>query len=134
MDTMLYQAIAGMVQARANCIKSGNDEWRDKHEDRVEYLCKNHMPSGSGFDSTKIDWDKSSTDRLVFLTAFHHMNEGGFYDGWTEHTVTVTPSLQMGFYLRITGANRNDIKEHIDETFRYSLCEMRDQWYADKTS
>ena len=42
------------------------------------------------------------------------------YDGWTEHTVTVTPSFS-GFNMRISGRNRNDIKDHMHETFYSAL-------------
>lgn len=49
------------------------------------------------------------------------MNDGGFYDGWTEHTVTVTPALHGDFHLRISGRNRNDIKEMMYQDFDYKL-------------
>ena len=51
----------------------------------------------------------------MLYTHFHHMNDGGFYDGWTEHSVVVTPSLVYGFDTRITGRDRNDIKNYIGE-------------------
>jgi hypothetical protein len=49
------------------------------------------------------------------------MNDGGFYDGWTDHSVIVTPSLVEGFNLRVTGRNRKDIKEYIAEQFCMAL-------------
>ena len=49
------------------------------------------------------------------------MNENGYYDGWTEHTVTVTPALSGEFHLRISGRNRNDIKDMIHESFDHLL-------------
>jgi len=49
------------------------------------------------------------------------MNENGYYDGWTAHTVTVTPSLARAFNLRISGRNRNDIKEMMYQDFDYAL-------------
>lgn len=117
----LYSVIASSVQARLNCKDSGNTEWLDRHEDRILVLVKEHMPSGSGFDNgTKLDLDSSHGGKLVFTTAFHHMNTNGYYDGWTEHTVTVTPSFH-GFNLRVSGRNRNDIKEYILESFDYAL-------------
>ena len=59
----------------------------------------------------------STPDKLVFYTSFHHMNDNGFYDGWTEHTVTVRPSLQFGFNMKISGQNRNEIKYHLHDVF-----------------
>lgn len=46
------------------------------------------LPSGSGFDAgTRIE--KSSDFSVVFFTEYHHMNEMGYYDGWTKHTVKI---------------------------------------------
>ena len=51
------------------------------------------------------------------------MTEHGYYDGWTEHDVIVTPSLRSpGFSLRITGRNRRDIKEYIADAFHDALA------------
>jgi hypothetical protein len=111
-----------MVQARLNCIQSGNAEWRDRHEARAELLVRKHMPSGGGFDSgVQIDLDQSTQNKLVFRTSFHHMNEVGYYDGWTDHEVIVTPDLAHGYTMRITGRNRNDIKDYMHECFDMAL-------------
>lgn len=148
MARYLYSELSSLIQARKNCasrhpftteqIKSHcalcgeidthanhnprNPEWFDKHTDSIEELVRQHMPSGSGFDSgTTLDLDASHAEKLVFRTSFHHMDEGGYYDGWTYHTVTVTPSLSGQFNLRISGRNRNDIKDYMYETFSYAL-------------
>ncbi len=118
----LYARIASHVAARLNCIERDNTEWSDRHEVCINALVKEHMPSGSGFDNgTPINLEASNGEKLVFTTAYHHMNEGGYYDGWTEHTVTVTPSFMGGFSLKISGRDRNDIKDYIGESFRHSL-------------
>lgn len=120
----LYRELASLVQARLNCEETGNREWFQKHEERIEELVKNYMPSGSGFDcGTKIDLDKSTLEKLVFYTDFHHMNEVGCYDGWTEHCITVRPSLAFGFTLTISGRNRNEIKDYIHQVFDCALDE-----------
>jgi len=125
----LYQILAGSVQARLNCLKGPyTDEvldWTVKHTDTIETLVKNFMPSGSGIDSgTKIDLDQSTSEKLVFHFGFHHMDENGMYDGWTDHKLTVTPSLQFKFNLSISGRNRNDIKDYLHETYSYALNEV----------
>jgi hypothetical protein len=118
----LYTELASLVRARKNCAATGNTQWFDNHTDAVEALVKEHLPSGSGFDSgTRVDLERSTGDKLVFTTSYHHMHESGMYDGWTEHTVTVTASLSSGFILRIGGRNRNDIKELIEQEFQYAL-------------
>lgn len=123
MKTKLYRAIACLLEARVNCARSGRDEWATEYEQDVYDLVDNYLPSGSGFDGGTMidDWEKIKPEKLVFYTQFHHMDENGVYDGWTEHTVTVTPSLVYGFNLRISGPNRNEIKDHIHDVFYEAL-------------
>lgn len=117
----LYTRLSYAVQARLNCEKTGNGEWFDKHETTIEDLVKEHMPSGSGIDAgTKIDLDKSNGEKLVFTAGYHHMNDGGMYDGWTEHTIVVTPSFD-GINIKITGRDRNHIKEYLFDVYHTAL-------------
>lgn len=118
----LYEALAMMCDARTNCHELGNTDWFETWTERAEELVKEHMPSGSGFDSgTTLDLDESSGAKLVFHTSFHHMDQQGGYDGWTEHQVIVTPSLSRGFNIRVTGRNKNGVKDYIDEVFSAAL-------------
>lgn len=117
----LYTAIARTIQQIDTCRERNNVEWLGKSQDRLQKLIRDHMPSGSGIDSgTTLD-ESSKRDRLVFNTSFHHMNDGGYYDGWTEHQVIVTPSLSFGIDLRITGRDRNEIKEYLADVFHTAL-------------
>lgn len=121
MSSLLYQRLATLLGACENCRKSGNQEWLDKHTGHLDQLVRDHLPGGSGFDSgTRLD-DQSTSERLVFNTSFHHMHESGMYDGWTDHTVVVRPSLPFGFTLRVTGRDRNNIKDYIGEMFDQAL-------------
>jgi hypothetical protein len=123
MTRPIYQALASKVVARQNC-SGKNEEWFARHTQDIERLVKEWLPSGSGFDAgTKVDWDKSNAERIVFLTAYHHMNDTGMYDGWTEHAVTVKPSLCFGFTLTISGRDRNQIKDYIAQAFEIALRE-----------
>lgn len=116
----VYQVIARALGARIRCEQANNREWIVKHQDRIDELVED-FPHGSGYDSgTKLD-DSSTEERLVFNTAFHHMNENGMYDGWTEHQVIVTPSLETGYSMRITGRDRNQIKEMMADDFHMAL-------------
>jgi len=111
-----YAALASAIQARQNCIASHNTEWEDRWGNLIASIMDD-APNGSGFDSGTELIDLSTTaTKLVFTTAFHHMDENGMYDGWTEHTVTVTPAFD-GIDIRVSGRNRNDIKEYIAECF-----------------
>jgi hypothetical protein len=123
--TALYKALAQRLTAIAFNESKDSPESRvaaSNHRSALSALVKEHMPSGSGFDSgTDIDLDKSNPDRLVFSTAFHHMNEHGLYCGWTEHRVTVRPSLTYAIELTVSGRNRNGIKDYAYDVFRDAL-------------
>lgn len=141
----LYRALARLVDARNRCLanlesaKQRNDkasmlhwaEMSETHAERAEALAKAYLPSGSGIDNgTQIDLERSRPDRLVLTTSFHHMNDGGCYDGWTEHDVVVTPSLQHGIDLRITGRDRNDVKGYLADVFHDALITEIDPYGA----
>ena len=124
--TKRYQVIASAVQARINCKERSNTEWFDKWTETIERETGN-LPSGSGINSgVEFDFDASTPEKLVFLFGFRHMNDVGYHDGWTDHQLIVTPSLQFGFHIRITGKDRNQVKDYLHETFQYALSEEVD--------
>lgn len=95
--------------------------------DQVTAFVKEHFPSGSGFDTgTHLDWDKSTVNKLVFRTEFHQMDGNGAYDGWTQHEIIVKPSFLYDCDIRITGRDRNQIKDYIDEVFTSILSRDED--------
>ena len=117
----LYQELAQLVDARLRCL-ADNNPWAERHDSRIEALCVEYMPHGSGFDNgTMLDLEASTGNKLVFNTSYHYMDEFGSYAGWTEHRVIVRPDLQFGFTLRITGSDRNYFKEYACEVFEYAL-------------
>lgn len=119
----VYQELASLVDARLRCLATGNS-FAEQHEERILSIVKNQLPSGSGIDcGTKIDLEKSTGSKLVFEVAYHHMNEDGYYSGWTEHVLTVKPSLIFDIELSIGGRNRNDIKEYLYDVYRCALTE-----------
>lgn len=122
MKTKLYAHLAGLLIAVANCKRSGNVTWAEKHAENLARVVREHMPSGSGFDKgTQLDITQSTGEKLVFFTSFHHMTGHGFYNGWTSHKIVVRPSLYYGFTLSISGRNENDIKDLIHQAFEQSL-------------
>lgn len=117
------QRIATLLIAIANCqAGAGNPEWEARHGARLDWLVRETLPSGAGFDNgSTLDLVRSRPDMLVFETSFHHMDAHGGYAGWTDHKVVVRPSLAFGFTLTVGGRNRNDIKDYITETFHNAL-------------
>jgi hypothetical protein len=122
MKTKLYSRLASLIDSAARCDQTGNTEWSTRHRQAMRDLVKEHMPSGSGFDAgTTLDEDSSTPEKVVFDTSFHHMDEMGGYDGWTDHKVVVRPSLAHGFTTKVSGRDRNEIKDYIGEMFDLAL-------------
>lgn len=122
-----FQKIAQCLIARENCKKSGNADWYERHTETIESIVRDHFPHGSGFDcGTLFDFPNSKPDRLIFTTSFHHMDQHGGYDGWSEHSVIVTPSLAFGCNVRVTGKDRNGIKDYIADVFNIALTTEQD--------
>ena len=98
-----------------------------EREKRLKGLI-DELPSGSGWDcGTKLDEERTRVgvnadcERIVLFGSFHHMNDGGMYDGWTDHEIHVKPSLRWGFEMRVTGRDRNDIKDYLHDLFHEAL-------------
>lgn len=118
MRSLAYEYAAQVFRLGAKDPKNVADA-----ESRIEALDK-LLPSGSGLDlGPRLDQDASTVDRLVFSHCdYHHMEEHGAYAGWSEHTVTVKPGF-LGLHVKVSGLDRNAIKEVIAELFDYALSE-----------
>lgn len=133
MKQPLYLALATLIGRKHRLGQPGGNFTMLRHvEDTLEQLCKEHLPSGSGFDcGTELVEDEciqgDMATKLVFITEYHHMDEHGGYDGWTAHTVKVTPDWS-GFNLAVTGRDRDGIKDFIGDTFH--TCLTREVDYA----
>jgi hypothetical protein len=127
MTRPLYQVLATTLEAAFNCERSGNVEWFGKHELRLALLVKEYLPSGSGINAgTSLLFSKQKTGELRLGVSFQHMNSDGYYEGWTSHEIIVTPNLGHGFDLKITGPNKNDIKEYLADVFHTALSQPID--------
>ena len=115
----VIQALNNAIQARTNCIKKYNTNWYNHWTNIIERI-DNMLPSGSGFDNgSTIDIGLSTDNKIVLYTAYHHMDEHGFYTHWTEHMIKVYPAFD-GIRLSISGKNDNNIKEYMYDVF-YSV-------------
>lgn len=117
----LYQAIVQNHRLENDPMRMGGT----LVQDRVERILA-CLPRGSGIDAgTQI---VSVSDKQIVLTAgFHHMNEGGYYDGWTEHTIRVRASLMLGMTVSVSGSNRNQIKDYLQELYT-RVMEQEFKW------
>lgn len=85
-----------MVKLLAQYVDQAN-AYGGKYVHALETLMR-EMPSGSGIDAgTKLILEESSKTRLVFQIDFHHMNDNGYYCGWSTRKVVITPSLVDDF-------------------------------------
>lgn len=129
METKLYTILAQQVSAyqgytsqqglRGNRLES---KLRAIAERIMDYVEK-YMPIGSGIENTRLVLAKSTESVLVFSCAYHHMNETGFYTGYTYHEIKVSSSLTNEINIRITGKDRYDIKEYLDQIFFDALVQ-----------
>jgi hypothetical protein len=100
-------------------------EWHAKWKDRLAFLAREFLPSGSGIDSgVELDMDRSKPNRLVFAVPYHAMNDVGMYDGWRDLTVTAVPSFIHGLEITITGRADEGIKDYVAECMRDALREV----------
>lgn len=119
-----YKKIASLFAAIENCKKTGHKEWQEKHESALADIEKNILPCGGGFDSgTIILYDESTPEKIVLGTSFHHMNDGGYYDGWTQHKITIKPSLLFDITITISGRDKNGIKDYMADCFHGVLMQ-----------
>jgi hypothetical protein len=131
MNKKLYAQIITLTTALQNCDKSGNEEWGTVHSEALDYIENNILPHGSGIDSgCTIDRD-STENKLVINSSFHLMDENGYYDGWMDFKVIITPSLQFGACVNVKGrfSDQNykydGHRDYLQEQFDYCLnCEF----------
>lgn len=129
----LYKAIARQFERYK---RSTTEEIEYDAEEQIETLVRNHLPHGSGFDSGFVfDFDESTlepSECLKLTFAYHHMNENGYYCGWSYWTLTITPSLAMGYNFEIKAdsdltliddedLDPDGFKEYADDTIAHCL-------------
>jgi len=98
MPKKIYQELATLTDARLRCIQMDNKEWEEKHTEKIEEMVK-RFP----IDDPIFDFYESNGQKLVIHSSYHHMNENGFWDGYSDFTIKVTSDLMFGFKLSILG-------------------------------
>lgn len=119
----LASTVVSACEALRNCEATPDHPWTARWASLLDAIEANLLPSGSGFDNgTKIDREATNAKRISLRVEFHHMNDAGFYDGWTSHNVTINPTFS-GCEIRISGSNRNGIRDYIGDVFGSLFCE-----------
>ena len=123
----VYQKLAGRFSAYLNCIKENNEEWEQNHKDSIETITNVCLPSGPGIDSgNSFDFNKSKQNKLVINSSWHIMNQNGYYDGWIDFTVTITPDLISELNIDIRGnfgKKHQDLKSYLSDLYYSALTE-----------
>lgn len=135
--TPLYRKIASLLLQWTACYLKKNELWQHRSAYSLRQIMM-RAPSGSGIDcGTKLmpfdykgDYPEPEYKggALKFFVEYHHMDENGFYDGWTNHTVTVKASLIHGIDIHISGKDRNGIKEYLADVYSVWLSESVPRW------
>jgi len=91
----------------------------------IAYLIPKIMPHGSGFDSDFQFNDKFANGKYEFLGGYHCMNEGGFYDGWINIRMIVSPEDGFDFKIHLSGRKKYIpiMRDYIDETIEWAFTE-----------
>lgn len=119
----MKESVISLIAKNCQWRKTVNEIFSSVCEDRIDKLEK-MLPSGSGIDSgCKINREKSGEDKVIIEFDFHHMDDNGYYDGWTHHEIIIKPKLWNNFDFRITGRNKRMIEDYLNDVFDYALRE-----------
>lgn len=120
----VYKFIATQL-SRVKNLENSNAPRSGRVFDALCAWVKKNGPSGSGIDMGTALSEKSTMDCIVLGTHFHHMDEHGSYDGWTDHMVRCKASMLFGIDVTVSGRDRNQIKDMLGEMYqRWLLSEM----------
>ena len=113
------------VNAKEYCdrVNPENDIQQQTY-DRCEAIIKQFedgLPIGSGIVATEVI--SVTNKKIVISFDYHHMDEHGYYDGWTHHEARITATFG-GYTMYISGRNRNYIKDYLHELFSYHINEF----------
>ena len=117
---MYKEPLFRLIAQQVGFAKQTNADAR--HENVLESLMK-HMPSGSGIDAgTKLLLEESNNTKLVFLVEYHHMNQNGYYCGWSSRKIVITPSLTSPYSMEFidedaSGADLTEVGEETSEEY-----------------
>ena len=96
----LYQLFAKHITG-----SKAKPPYNEYHLNKLNELL-DKLPTGSGIDAgSTIAFEECRWNKIVFNSAYHVMDEHGYYDGWIEFQIIVRPSF-TGFDLEIKPLRR----------------------------
>ena len=113
MKRLVYKEIAQCL----NGFGKMTQDIQDKRDDILDYIEKNILPSGSGFDNGCKILREAFKEKITLSFEYHHMDAMGGYCGWTYHTVIIKSSLLFDLDIRITGKDANGDKDYFYDVF-----------------
>jgi hypothetical protein len=92
-----------------------------------EYIVRELLPKGSGFDDYPAIVEASDSE-VIIVIRYHPLNEDGYYEGWIEERLHITPSIIHTYKSELTdnsGAEEG-IREYILDTYHEVLSSQFD--------
>lgn len=72
------------------------------------------LPRSNGLDAGVVfDWNRSKPNKFIFSFNYYYRDKRGDRSGWTRHQLIITAGYFNKFYMRITGRNKNKMKESL---------------------
>lgn len=129
----LYRAMAHRLAQIANLQEAArplDDPFLVEAKQALKDLI-DELPHGSGID---CDWHvtgerpggEHGCKKLILRNSYHHMDECGGYDGWTDFKVTVTGDLLSDIDVLVQGrfpAKYADTRDYLCEILTHALKE-----------
>jgi hypothetical protein len=114
-----YVELGNVFKSYLYGVKNQNGTMIDHNEEKLNELI-DLLPHGSGIDgTTKLDLEHSKLNKIIITSSYHHMDEYGGYDGWTDFEIILSPDWG-GFDIDIKGKFPKrylDTKEYLADTF-----------------
>jgi hypothetical protein len=99
MNRKVYAHIANLFHSATTAT---NPYWAKAWKHILIEVIQEHLPSGSGFDNgCSLNFEESKTNKLVINCDYHHMDENGYYDGWSYNKIVITPDLRWEFNMKL---------------------------------
>ena len=109
----LYQKIARVVSQK---------NWAKRAKELS--LLQELLPNGNGIrgqEGLAEILPESTKKRIVIYTTYWHPNDSYETSRWTAHQVIITPSFEREINIRITGKNKDNVKDYLHDIFREAL-------------